>query len=264
MSQPSNPLRILVIDDDAMSRDLLAVLLEGEGYAVLTAESGDAALSLLGNGRPPDVILTDLQMPGVTGSQLAAKLRTACPSSLLLAMSGSQPSKASIWQFDDFLLKPFKVRKIADILASRPKAVDTSQPQSASKSPMQTYAQEPAPPPLENALPVLNETIYQQLAGSIPVPQLHEMYTLCLTDARERIDRMRDSEASQDNARFISEAHAIKGSCGMLGATQLHSMAADLEKKGLDNAEVDAKEVNSLDELAAACDRLERMLGSRV
>jgi HPt (histidine-containing phosphotransfer) domain-containing protein len=111
---------------------------------------------------------------------------------------------------------------------------------------------------------VLNEGIYRKLADSMPTKQLLEMYAMCVNDARERIALMRGLAATHDGLRFTREAHAIKGGCGMLGATELHSMAAALEKSGLEGAGAErADEVNSLDELAAACDRLERMLGSR-
>jgi len=72
---------------------------------------------------------------------------------------------------------------------------------------------------------------------------------------------MRQLAASRDGAQFVRQAHAIKGGCGMLGATELHRMASELEARGLEAA---GAEVNSLDELSAACDRLERILGSRV
>jgi HPt (histidine-containing phosphotransfer) domain-containing protein len=114
-------------------------------------------------------------------------------------------------------------------------------------------------------IPVLNEKIYQQLAVAMPVPQLREMYAMCVSDARRRIAGMRQLAADHDSARFIREAHSIKGGCGMLGATELHRLAAQLEATGLETTLPGAPEdVNSLDELSAACDRLERMLGSRV
>jgi HPt (histidine-containing phosphotransfer) domain-containing protein len=113
----------------------------------------------------------------------------------------------------------------------------------------------PAEPP-----PILNETIYRQLAGSMPAPQLHEMYAMCVSDARVRIASMRALAAAHDPAQFMRQAHAIKGSCGMLGATELHRIAAGLETDGPDS---DGSAVNSLDELSAACDRLERMLSAR-
>jgi HPt (histidine-containing phosphotransfer) domain-containing protein len=91
------------------------------------------------------------------------------------------------------------------------------------------------------------------------------MYSMCVNDARRRIAGMRTMAEVNDSTRFIREAHAIKGSCGMLGATELHHLAAELEAHGLESrAGGTERQVNSLDELSAACDRLERMLGSRV
>jgi HPt (histidine-containing phosphotransfer) domain-containing protein len=76
---------------------------------------------------------------------------------------------------------------------------------------------------------------------------------------------MRRLAADHDAARFVREAHAIKGGCGMLGATELHRLASQLETSGIETPPPGTPEdVNSLDELSAACDRLERMLGSRV
>ena len=297
MNQQSIPIHVLVIDDDSMSRELLCVLLEGEGYAVESADSGEAALTLLTRGRPaPDVVLADMQMPGTTGGSLAGKLRRACGrTTILLAMSGSQPAANAISHFDGFLLKPFKMQEVADALAARsqpavsvkkktraaasarsssssssPATIYTSAPETASNTSMQSDVQEAKSSHGignggSSASPVLNEKIYQQLASSMPAPQLLEMYTMCVNDARERIAVMRRLLATHDAARFVREAHAIKGSCGMLGATQLHGMAAELERGGIETAETQGtQEVNSLDELSAACDRLERMLGSRV
>jgi HPt (histidine-containing phosphotransfer) domain-containing protein len=99
----------------------------------------------------------------------------------------------------------------------------------------------------------------------MPSPQLQEMYTLCINDARKRIAGMRKLAVERDGVQFIREAHAIKGGSGMLGATELHRLAAALEVCGLSSEQQESsREVNSLDELCAACDRLERMLGSRV
>ena len=302
------PTRVLVVDDDPMSRELLSVLLEAEGYAVQSAESGEAALVLLRQGTSaPDLVLTDVQMPGTTGARLAGKLRRACgPATLLLAMSGSQPAEKAISHFDGFLMKPFRMQKVAAALRSRnptPEAINTpaksekwvvvsgpasalqskpklvsisasapstSAPKRASKRSMDTQVHEMRSPEAVAAdgspgNPILNEKIYQQLAASMPPQQLLEMYSMCLNDARERIAGMRRLVAAHDKARFIREAHSIKGGCGMLGATELHRMAAELESGDLESTEAgDAQDVNSLDELSAACDRLERMLRSRV
>jgi CheY-like chemotaxis protein len=266
--------RVLVVDDDAMSRELLGLLLAAEGYEVEAAESGRAAVALLDQGEPaPDLVLADVQMPGMTGSRLASELRRACgPLTLLLAMSGSQPAKRSIAGFDGFLLKPFKMREIAAALAGSGTRTTTAVPASAlelaSKPGMNIVVhdapvRESTSGAETSGLPVLNEKIFQQLAGSVPAQQLQEMYAMCVNDTRQRIRTMRRLAEEHDDAKFVREAHSIKGGCGMLGATELHGMAAELENHGLEAVE-GAVQVNSLDELAAACDRLERMLGSRV
>jgi len=298
-------MRVLVIDDDEMSRELLTVLLEAEGYTVDAAESGEAALELLdrrlmdGEALRPGFVLTDMQMPGMTATQLAGRLRRACGrGTLLLAMSGSRPPEETIAHFDGFLMKPFAVAEVAVALDARTaagaKKSAAAGPKKVAKGSVKAAARKqlekrtgtltslaasaesgasnrkmimPGALPVKSeaaaaasAAPVLDETIYGQLAGSMPSPQLHEMYSMCVNDARERIDSMRAMAAEHDAAQFMRQAHAIKGSCGMLGASELHRIAAGLEKSGPDTA---GSGVNSLDELSAACDRLERMLGAR-
>jgi CheY-like chemotaxis protein len=297
MTAPSIPARVLLVDDDAMSRELLGVLLEAEGYAVESADSGEAALALLGRGDPaPDLVLADVQMPGMTGPALAGKLRRACgQSTLLLAMSGSQPPEKAVSRFDRFLLKPFKMAEIAAVLSARgwrepeargpggrekwavvrgpalaalptrelvPIHAPIARPASRNRMDSPGHVVPPAKPVADT--PVLNEKIYGQLAGCMPAKQLREMYAMCVNDARARIATMRQLADAHDGTTFMREAHAIKGGCGMLGATELHGMAAALEKNGLEAAAPGEQEVNFLDELIAACDRLERMLGSRV
>jgi CheY-like chemotaxis protein len=298
----SKPMRVLVIDDDPMSRDLLRVLLEAEGYAVECAESGeDAIAQLLHSAAAPGLVLADAQMPGLAGSRLAGELRSFCPpQTLLLLISGSRPPGQILARFDGFLLKPFKMKDVADMLAAHNSPSGTSSatqerwtvvkgpasrspsnsrlisiaassaPQTASvknerRRPLEGSSTEAVPVGSSSNAPVLNETIYRQLAASMPAPQLHQMYALCLTDTRKRIHSMRQLAAARDGEQFVRQAHAIKGGCGMLGATELHRMAAQLETHGLEAAgTAQADEVNSLDELSAACDRLERSLGSRV
>jgi two-component system, NtrC family, response regulator HydG len=65
--------RVLVVDDEASARSGLETLLEGEGYAVDAAQDGQAALKLAAT-RPPDVVVTDLKMPGMDGVELMARL----------------------------------------------------------------------------------------------------------------------------------------------------------------------------------------------
>jgi CheY-like chemotaxis protein len=72
---PANGCRVLVVDDDADNVELLLELLRVEGYTVASAENGAVALALLSEGLDPDVILTDLMMPVMSGWDLYDSLK---------------------------------------------------------------------------------------------------------------------------------------------------------------------------------------------
>jgi CheY-like chemotaxis protein len=252
--QQNEAVRVLVVDDDAMSRDLLEMLLGEEGYVVESAESGDAALSLVKLGQAPEIVLSDIQMPGTSGKPLADGLRAACgPETLLLAMSGSGASEEAIRAFDGFLLKPFTMQQFGAAVSG----------EGLSLSAVADVEEIAA----DGDAPALDEGIYTQLAGSMKTSQLHQLYVLCINDARKRIVSLRGAVAANDAAEFVREAHSIKGGCGMIGATELYQLAAKLEKESLRApglAEKGAEKVNNpLDQLGRACDRLERILLAR-
>ena len=71
--------KILVIDDDARDRDLLAAVLEERGYEVMLADNGGTGLMLC-HRRHPDAVVLDLHMPGIDGRSLLRQLRTLHPS----------------------------------------------------------------------------------------------------------------------------------------------------------------------------------------
>ena len=78
--------RILLVDDDAIVRQVLVLSLEDSGYAVLSAESGGAALALLAQGERVDIIVSDLTMPVMDGLALihaAQERRPGLPAVLL-------------------------------------------------------------------------------------------------------------------------------------------------------------------------------------
>src|ERR1700723_3105954 len=104
--------KVLLVDDDAVSLELMALLLAHEGHQVLRAHDAGAALDLLSSDQSarPDVLLVDLQMPGISGGQLAEKVRAlGSPGPLLLAMSASEAKRQQLLSFDGFLLKPLAV-----------------------------------------------------------------------------------------------------------------------------------------------------------
>lgn len=78
---------ILVIDDDAIMRELMADWLEAAGYQVITAVDCEDALKRVRASRP-SVVVTDMFMPGACGEALLAKIRRAMPEVAIIAVSG--------------------------------------------------------------------------------------------------------------------------------------------------------------------------------
>lgn len=82
--------RLLVVDDEAPVLRLVARILATDNYDVSTAESGDAAMRLIQNPAlgPVDLLVTDLQMPGMNGRELAAQVRKINPQVRVLYVTG--------------------------------------------------------------------------------------------------------------------------------------------------------------------------------
>ncbi len=245
MPHDASPIRLLLIEDDELSREFLTIQLSAEGYSVHPVESGDAALLHLALPAAfPDAILTDLQMPGISGPELAQHLRSLASAQesrkiVLVAMSASQPEPSLLVGYDAFLLKPFTMAQFANSLKPKETAsasIDRAKPDETTDS--------------------LDPTLHQKLVSAIPAMQLQELYTMFLTDATLRIGRMRIAAEADDDTTYRKESHAIKGAASMVGATELHRLAAAGEQQGIAHA----NHVASLDEMLMACERLRRIL----
>ena len=116
MTVESPPARILVVDDDASSRDIAARLLAREGYDTRTAADGPECLTLVTRERV-DLILLDVMMPGMDGFAVCAALREAgltIPVILLTAFgdlpTAIQAIRAGAY---DFMTKPVEMEPLA-------------------------------------------------------------------------------------------------------------------------------------------------------
>ena len=103
---------ILVIEDDDPVREMLRITLERSGFRVLAANGGNEALDLCeSSSTPVDLVLTDVVMPGTSGTDLAGYLALRYPWMRTVRMSGFTEAmlSASGMRRDDspFLQKPF-------------------------------------------------------------------------------------------------------------------------------------------------------------
>src|SRR5947209_9039899 len=84
---------VVVADDNPMLTDLLSEILRKNGYVVRTASEGFATLTLI-RERVPDVLISDLNMPRMSGFELLSIVRRRFPSIAVIAMSGSYSGRA--------------------------------------------------------------------------------------------------------------------------------------------------------------------------
>jgi CheY-like chemotaxis protein len=109
---------ILVVDDHHNLRQALELVLEGEGYRVTTAANGHQALEVVA-ADPPDVLLTDLRMPGLSGTELCDYL-LAQGSTVPVIFMSQDPAGAALTtahRADAYLVKPFAPASLLAALA---------------------------------------------------------------------------------------------------------------------------------------------------
>ena len=113
------PARILVVDDDSDNRELLEVILTSQGFAVVTASSGEEALASVAQD-PPDLVLLDIMMPGMTGYQVLAEIKGnhATESIPIIMVTALGHRAAKVLAFSagaaDFLTKPIVRAELCD------------------------------------------------------------------------------------------------------------------------------------------------------
>ena len=226
---------VLLIDDDMVSREVVATMLTMTGYTVHTAENGADALALIDDKTcVPGVILMDTQMPGLSGIALARELRLRSKA-VLYAVSGSTPPDEIRNGTDGFLLKPFGPEDL--------------------KQAMEKLAKKPAPSPLADA-PVINAATLAQLRGVMSEPAVREIFAAVTSDLEKRRALIEAAINQGDSAEVKRLGHAIKGGCSMAGAQQASNVGQLLETRG-DDLEYSR---SLLPHLRAATENLKRML----
>lgn len=238
---------VLLIDDDMVSREVMATVLTMNGYTVHTAEDGPAALRLIDTGACiPAVVLMDARMSGLHGVDLIAQLRLRSQA-VLFAISASNPPPEVLSAADGFLLKPITPTRLQQLYEER-----------------QIDADSPPPPAPEPA--VVNPEILAQFRSIMPEPKVREIYAAVVADLARKLDALAAAIARGSFAEARSIGHAIKGGCGMAGALQAARLGAMIES-GVLEPQADRGTVNQVDnsaplllELQSAHANLQRML----
>jgi two-component system OmpR family response regulator len=107
--------RILIADDEPHIREMLRDFLGGKGYEVATAATSGEALDAVPTFQP-DVILIDMLMPDLSGTDVLAALHRAGVTVPVILMSGHQATGRE--GFFGVLIKPFNLRSLAEVVAA--------------------------------------------------------------------------------------------------------------------------------------------------
>ena len=114
--------RILIVDDNAINLKLVAYLMKANGYTVETALDAESAIESIRTNHP-DVILMDIQLPGIDGLELTRRLKADPKTRDIVivavtayAMKGDQ-AKALAAGCDDYITKPIDTRTLPETIA---------------------------------------------------------------------------------------------------------------------------------------------------
>jgi PAS domain S-box-containing protein len=224
---PKRNMRILVAEDNSVNQRLAARLLEREGHFVTIAGSGQEAVDLF-EQRPFDLILMDVQMPGLDGLQATARIREkerASGGHIPIAAMTAQAAESDRLRcfesgMDAYVTKPVHVPALLKIIESV----------GAGGNSMNTEL-DGEPAPVEVQLRQLDESLALSRVGG-DVELLKEVIELFLDDYPVTFEKIRSAVAASDAVALEHHAHSLKGSVSTFGANRAFEAAFALEKHG--------------------------------
>jgi len=112
--------RILVVDDEESIREFFEIMLKREGYEVLTASSGIEAIDTL-KKTPVDLIISDIQMPGISGMELLSRVRESHPEMVVIMITAFGSTETAVEAMKlgayDYIQKPFKIDEVRIVIS---------------------------------------------------------------------------------------------------------------------------------------------------
>jgi two-component system cell cycle sensor histidine kinase/response regulator CckA len=114
------PKVVLVVEDEPALASIYSRALEHHGYRAITIESADEALAIVQQGRPVDLILSDIVMPGMGGRELVWRVREVRPDIRIILASGYANQAGALQMLEDlgvdFIAKPVDLSIMMDTI----------------------------------------------------------------------------------------------------------------------------------------------------
>ncbi len=240
----SSPLRLLLVEDNAVNQKVATLMLSSLGYRADVAANGVEALAALRRA-PYDVVLMDVQMPEMDGLEATRRIRanqflTRQPH--IIAMTASVLTEdrraCAAAGMDDYLAKPVRIEDLENALLAVPVVV----------------AQEP--PTLD--LPVV-DNLLAKLGGDEDLRT--DLFAEFLVDAGAGLEAVRAAATTDDRQEVSARAHSLWSSSQSLGVSRLADMLHKLESAARTaNAPLAGPAEDVMAEFTAAAREISRVL----
>ncbi len=224
------PLRILLAEDDDLNRLVVRRVVERLGHHADVVADGLAALAAM-QDRDYDVVLLDVQMPGMDGLEVVRRVRTTRPAGSppwLIAFTGhaSEAGRTACLAagVDDYLAKPARSEELA-------RALDRSQRPAGGRAIGEAGA--PVPAATAAAPAVLDHQhldMLRELGRQTGQDLLAALLGTYAEEAPSRLRELEESLAAGDVAEALRLAHSFKGVSANIGAALLALQLADFER----------------------------------
>lgn len=274
---------LLVVEDNLTNQQVARELLISQGASVDVADSGLSAIALLEAGQSYDLVLMDVQMPGMDGYTATRQIRerlglrdlpiiamtaNAMPADRIAALAAGM---------NDHVAKPFNIRQLVEVINSHldpapgateppttaPDAAADNAPDNAETAPTLSEPAPSAPPLSATPAPLDSDTALARLQGNHAIYQ--RVLRGFLAEAPDMLASLPALMAAGQEEDMRRVLHTLKGLAAMVGATTLADAAAHAERTPLAQLEATLPTVQGLTRTAlqAVAQTLDTLLADK-
>lgn len=284
---PSEPMHILIVDDNAINRKVIAGLLGRDGHSFDAADSAEAAIDLLKENKQYDIVFMDIELPGMNGVEATQVIRNELMMTNLpiVALTGnvSAEDKAAYQQagLDYHLAKPINPDLLRDTIRTvhvkRAKSAPQNAPAPMEEKPFKieddntdvpilnfelddtdlpAEIEEPAPKAPTKTVRLIDEAMLKGLKDGLGSAQTKELLEGLFEKAYEIAPAMKESLEQGDHESLRMRAHELKGMAGNFGLSGLSDKAGFVEHALKDGNTIPLDDlIAPVDEIAVLIDR---------
>ncbi|CAG9000071.1 MAG: Aerobic respiration control sensor protein ArcB [Candidatus Celerinatantimonas neptuna] len=220
------PLHLLLVEDVELNIQVAKTLLEKQGHEVKVAKTGQQALQKVIENDDFDVLLLDIQLPDMTGLELADQLIERFGEKLppMVALTANVVNRKADYQqhgMVDVIRKPLSLKAVNHVF-NRLFEVNGGAPEVAESE--EAHLSEHG---------ILNETLLHEFCDALGADGFSSNVDLFEQTIDDYIDVLKSNLMAQDKDGLVSEAHKIKGAAGSIGLARMQQLANQMQSPDL-------------------------------